>query len=162
VDCVRCCASGIGEKRLLRAAGERGRERGQDTRVRHARRLDGCCPPDWGKWFKDPCLAKERLSPRFRDVSRQDENAEGECIEKAYERPQKAHCLIPLRSDLRSDDLPGEEILVANGRRFRVVAVVAFEEEDESPFVRLWRVEGCVAAGVTPDSTHEDGRASPI
>src|ERR1700751_3554218 len=103
LDCVRCCASGIGEKRLLRAAGERGRERGQDTRVRLARRLDGCCPPDWGKWFKAPCLSKEQLSPGFRDVSRQDENAEGQCIEKAYERAQKARCLISLRCDQRPD-----------------------------------------------------------
>jgi hypothetical protein len=36
---------------------------------------------------------------------------------------------------------PGEEILVGNGRRFRVLAVVPFEEEDESPFVGLLRVE---------------------
>ena len=35
----------------------------------------------------------------------------------------------------------GEEILVGNGRRFRVVAVVPFEEEDESPFVGLLQVE---------------------
>ena len=36
---------------------------------------------------------------------------------------------------------PGEEILVGNGRRFRVVDVVPFEEEDESPFVGLLKVE---------------------
>ena len=36
---------------------------------------------------------------------------------------------------------PGEEILVGNGRRFRVVDVVPFEKEDESPFVGLLRVE---------------------
>jgi len=36
---------------------------------------------------------------------------------------------------------PGEEILVGNGRRFRVLDVVAFEEEDESPFVGLLKVE---------------------
>ena len=36
---------------------------------------------------------------------------------------------------------PGEEILVGSGRRFRVLAVVPFEEEDESPFVGLLRVE---------------------
>jgi hypothetical protein len=36
---------------------------------------------------------------------------------------------------------PDEEILVGNGRRFRVVAVVPFEEEDESPFLGLLRVE---------------------
>jgi hypothetical protein len=28
---------------------------------------------------------------------------------------------------------PGEEILFGAGRRFRVVAVIPFEEEDESP-----------------------------
>ena len=33
---------------------------------------------------------------------------------------------------------PGEEILVGNGRRFRVVDVVPF---DESPFVGLLQVE---------------------
>jgi hypothetical protein len=36
---------------------------------------------------------------------------------------------------------PGEEILVGNGRRFRVVDVVPFEEEDASPFVGLLQVE---------------------
>ena len=36
---------------------------------------------------------------------------------------------------------PGEEILVGNGRRFRVLDVVPFEEEDESPFLGLLRVE---------------------
>ena len=36
---------------------------------------------------------------------------------------------------------PGEEILVGNGRRFRVVDVVPFEEEDESRFVALLKVE---------------------
>jgi hypothetical protein len=36
---------------------------------------------------------------------------------------------------------PGEEILVGNGRRFRVVDVVPFEEEDESQFVGLLKVE---------------------
>jgi hypothetical protein len=35
---------------------------------------------------------------------------------------------------------PGEEIMVGNGRRFRVVDVVPFEE-DESQFVRLLQVE---------------------
>jgi hypothetical protein len=34
---------------------------------------------------------------------------------------------------------PGEEILYGNGRRFRVVDVVPFE--DESPFVGMLRVE---------------------
>jgi len=36
---------------------------------------------------------------------------------------------------------PGEEILVGNGRRFRVLDVVPFDEEDESPFVGLLQVE---------------------
>ena len=36
---------------------------------------------------------------------------------------------------------PGEEILVGNGRRFRVIDVLPFEEEDESPFVGLLQVE---------------------
>ena len=36
---------------------------------------------------------------------------------------------------------PREEILVGNGRRFRVVDVVPFEEEDESPFVGMLKVE---------------------
>ena len=35
----------------------------------------------------------------------------------------------------------GEEILVGNGRWFRVLDVVPFEEEDESPFVGLLQVE---------------------
>jgi hypothetical protein len=35
----------------------------------------------------------------------------------------------------------GEEILVGNGRHFRVVDVVPFEEEDDSPFVGLLQVE---------------------
>jgi hypothetical protein len=35
----------------------------------------------------------------------------------------------------------GEEILFGNGRRFRVLDVVPFEEEDESPFVGLIKVE---------------------
>ena len=35
---------------------------------------------------------------------------------------------------------PGEEILVGNGRRFRVLDVVPFDEE-ESPFVGLLKVE---------------------
>lgn len=35
---------------------------------------------------------------------------------------------------------PGEEILVGNGRRFRVLGVVPFEDED-SPFVGLLQVE---------------------
>jgi hypothetical protein len=36
---------------------------------------------------------------------------------------------------------PGEEILVGNGRRLRVLDLVPFEEEDESPFVGLLQVE---------------------
>ena len=32
---------------------------------------------------------------------------------------------------------PGEEILVGNGLRFRVLAVVPLDEEDDSPFVGL-------------------------
>jgi hypothetical protein len=34
----------------------------------------------------------------------------------------------------------GEEILVGNGRRFRVLAVVPLDEEDESPFHGLLQV----------------------
>ena len=36
---------------------------------------------------------------------------------------------------------PGEEIHLGAGQRFRVVDVVPFEEEDESPFVGLLQVE---------------------
>jgi hypothetical protein len=36
---------------------------------------------------------------------------------------------------------PGEEIHLGAGQRVRVLAVVAFEEEDESPFVGLLQVE---------------------
>jgi hypothetical protein len=36
---------------------------------------------------------------------------------------------------------PGEEIHLGAGQRFRVIDVVAFEEEDESQFVGLLRVE---------------------
>lgn len=36
---------------------------------------------------------------------------------------------------------PGEEILLGNGRRFRVLDVVPFEEDGESPFVGLLQVE---------------------
>jgi hypothetical protein len=36
---------------------------------------------------------------------------------------------------------PGEEIVFGNGRRFRVLDVVTFDEEDESPFVGLLQVE---------------------
>jgi hypothetical protein len=37
---------------------------------------------------------------------------------------------------------PGEEILIGNGRRFRVLDLVPLDEEDESPFVGLLKVEG--------------------
>ena len=36
---------------------------------------------------------------------------------------------------------PGEEIIAGSNRRFRVLDVVPFEEEDESPFVGLLQVE---------------------
>ena len=36
---------------------------------------------------------------------------------------------------------PGEEILFGAGRRFRVLVVVPFGEEDDSPFVGLLQVE---------------------
>jgi hypothetical protein len=36
---------------------------------------------------------------------------------------------------------PGQEILVGNGRRFRVVDIVPLHEEDDSPFVGLLRIE---------------------
>jgi hypothetical protein len=36
---------------------------------------------------------------------------------------------------------PGEEILLRAGQRFRVLDVVPFEEEDESPFVGQLQVE---------------------
>jgi hypothetical protein len=36
---------------------------------------------------------------------------------------------------------PGEEIIAGSNQRFRVIAVVPFEEEDESPFVGLLQVE---------------------
>lgn len=44
------------------------------------------------------------------------------------------------RSDLRGDDQAGREIHLGAGRRFRVLDVVPFEE-DESPFVGLLQVE---------------------
>ena len=43
--------------------------------------------------------------------------------------------------DLRADDYAGEEIHLGAGQRFRVLVVVRFEEEDESPFVGLLQVE---------------------
>ena len=36
---------------------------------------------------------------------------------------------------------PGEEIHLAAGQRFRVLDVVPFDEEDESPFVGMLKVE---------------------
>jgi hypothetical protein len=36
---------------------------------------------------------------------------------------------------------PGEEVIAGSNERFRVLAVVPFEEEDESPFVGLLEVE---------------------
>jgi hypothetical protein len=36
---------------------------------------------------------------------------------------------------------PDEEIIAGNNQRFRVVDVVPFKEEDESPFVGLLQVE---------------------
>jgi hypothetical protein len=36
---------------------------------------------------------------------------------------------------------PGEEIHLGAGQRFRVIDVVPFEEEDESPLVGLLQVE---------------------
>jgi hypothetical protein len=36
---------------------------------------------------------------------------------------------------------PGEEIIAGSNEHFRVVDVVPFEEEDESPFVGLLQVE---------------------
>jgi hypothetical protein len=36
---------------------------------------------------------------------------------------------------------PGEEVLVGSGRRLLVLDVVPFDEDDESPFVGLLKVE---------------------
>ncbi len=36
---------------------------------------------------------------------------------------------------------PGEEIIAGRNERFRVLDVVPFEEEDESPFVGLLQVD---------------------
>lgn len=35
----------------------------------------------------------------------------------------------------------GEELFFGGGRRFRVIDVVVFDEEDESPFLGMLRVE---------------------
>ena len=40
---------------------------------------------------------------------------------------------------------PGEEIIAGRNERFRVVDVVPFEEEDESPFVGLLQAEAAQA-----------------
>ena len=40
---------------------------------------------------------------------------------------------------------PGEEILLGAGKRFRVLDLVPFDEEDESPFVGLLQVEAVSA-----------------
>jgi hypothetical protein len=42
---------------------------------------------------------------------------------------------------------PGEQIHLGAGQRLRVIDVVAFEEEDESPFVGLLRVEAASLGG---------------
>ena len=39
------------------------------------------------------------------------------------------------------DPPPDEEIIAGNNQRFRVLHVVPFDEEDESPFVGLLPVE---------------------
>ena len=52
---------------------------------------------------------------------------------------------------------PGEEILFGNGRRFRVVDVVPFEEEDESPFVGL-----TIYTALSSHSSRDDGSASLV
>jgi len=49
------------------------------------------------------------------------------------------------RGDLRNDDQAGREIHGNGGQRLRVVAVVAFDEEDESPFTVLLMVEAATA-----------------
>jgi hypothetical protein len=36
---------------------------------------------------------------------------------------------------------PGEEIIAGNNQHYRVVDVVPFDEEDDSPFVGLLQVE---------------------
>jgi hypothetical protein len=36
---------------------------------------------------------------------------------------------------------PGEEIIAGNNQRFRVLAVVPLDEEEESPFVAMRKVE---------------------
>jgi hypothetical protein len=36
---------------------------------------------------------------------------------------------------------PGEEIIAGSNQHFRVVAVVPFDEEDESPFVGMLKID---------------------
>jgi hypothetical protein len=55
----------------------------------------------------------------------------------------------------------GDEVHLGAGQRFRVVDVVPFDEEDESPIDRLLQVEAAKLRGVTPDSTMNPN-ASPI
>src|SRR4051812_18443329 len=45
---------------------------------------------------------------------------------------------------------PGEEILFGNGRRLRVLNVVAFDEEEDSAFVGLLQVEAVTIVAPTP------------
>ncbi|HLY86719.1 MAG TPA: hypothetical protein VKO84_09475 [Gaiellaceae bacterium] len=42
----------------------------------------------------------------------------------------------------------GEELFFGGGRRFRVLDVVIFDEEDESPFVGLLKVEAAYSRPV--------------
>ena len=52
---------------------------------------------------------------------------------------------------------PGEEIIVGNGERFRVLDVVPFEEEDESPFVGL-----VIDTAPSSHSSRDDGLESLV
>src|SRR5947207_12475779 len=45
---------------------------------------------------------------------------------------------------------PGEEILFGNGRRLRVLNVVAFDEEEDSAFVVLLQVEAVTIVAPAP------------
>ena len=97
-------------------------------------------------------LAPTRWAFGLRSASRQVLGLRG----FTHRKRQKAKRLAPfcetaspIRNRRRSADAPkhsdspkpAEEILVGNGRRLRVVAVVPFDEEDESPFVELLQVE---------------------
>jgi hypothetical protein len=44
---------------------------------------------------------------------------------------------------------PGEEIIDAGAQRLRVLAVVPFDEEDESPFVGMLKVEAVTPKAVS-------------